>query len=166
MTQPPPTLCGFYVFGGVYRAGPLSSAAVLRDFWAFDARQQQWLELVKRPPRRFEASLSLREADGALYLFGGVDQSLSQAMGDTWRYDPGSAQWGQVPKAGKGPGPRSGHVACVLDGVGSGGTLLVALGQNVQGGKPVSMYKDAFALDLATQQCGAATPRDDSALPR
>lgn len=156
MLSPPRSLCGFYAFGGIFQSGPSSTPDVLQDFWAFDAVQQRWLKLNSRPPRRYGASLSLREADGALVLFGGMDQTLSHALGDTWLYDPGSAEWAPIPREGKQPGARSGHLAGVLDGVGPSGTLLVALGQNVRGHTPTTMYRDAFALDLATRECAAA----------
>ncbi|HEU4419895.1 MAG TPA: kelch repeat-containing protein, partial [Planctomycetota bacterium] len=55
-----------------------------------------WTSLVTPVPRRNEAALAVREPNGGLVLFGGVDGSGAPLF-DTWRYDNGV--WTQLATA-------------------------------------------------------------------
>ncbi len=84
-----PALNGVVLFGGqTIVCRPLYCAIVtpLNDTWLFS--DDHWTNVTSqsplRPPARYQASMVYDPAEGALVLFGGIQQPDGQALNDTW----------------------------------------------------------------------------------
>jgi N-acetylneuraminic acid mutarotase len=99
-----------YLFGG---AG--SSSTKLSDAYALDTGSLVWVSLTttgERPtPRDGHSAIVL---DERLYVFGGNDQN-GWSLNDVRFLDLGSLRWTAPRPAGVPPGPRSGHVASLVN---------------------------------------------------
>jgi hypothetical protein len=83
------------LFGGLY----------LDDTWLYDYAAQEWTELApsQRPPGRYGHCLAYDSQKKEVVLFGGSGPG-SNAMDDTWVFDPATDQWSQAEPAASPPG--------------------------------------------------------------
>jgi N-acetylneuraminic acid mutarotase len=96
------------VIGGFSgQAGEVAAAA------AYDPKGNRWRELQDLPRPLHHANAAV--VDGQLYVLGALSTNTFTAIGEAWRYDPGTDEWSAVTAMPAGS-ERGSAVVGVIDG--------------------------------------------------
>jgi hypothetical protein len=112
------------------------SDCCLRDTWTWDGTDWTQRSPVHSPPARYEPGMAYSASDQRIVLFGGLDSSQFQTLGDTWTWD-GTDWTRQSPLHS--PVARNGHT---MSGAAAGQVVL--FGGQSDGG---SLVGDTWAGD-------------------
>ena len=99
------------VTGGRYRAGKSGPYKLYDDLWAFDYKNEKWVEMSQgqaRPKARANSSIVYAKKLDSLLLFGGNTSTSGLQIvpqNDVWRHDFKSGKWTQL-QPGNGPSKR------------------------------------------------------------
>ena len=99
------------LFGGDTFEGPLN------DTWLYDADKDEWHQVAgpsEPSPRAYATAAS--DSAGGILLFGGVNDPLGEAYGDTWAFEDG--EWSNL-EPSLAPSPRGFHGMTADAGSGS-----------------------------------------------
>ena len=142
-----------YLFGG--RAG----GEAMADLWRYDLQTDSWTQLeppAPRPAARFGHVAAWMDGLGLLIWSG--QQDASTFFADTWRYEPLTNSWQQLPDGGDVPLARYGSCG----GVGPDGRLWISHGFTDDRGR----FFDTRAYDTAAGAWSDLTPSGDKPVDR
>ena len=125
-------------------------STLYNDVWSFDLREHTWTELVPDGPApniRYGTAAVFDPLAGELVNFAGFTDV--GRFEDTWRFDPGTAQWTELASAGS-PGLRCLHSAAYDS---RRHRMLIYGGQRGNG-----RLDDLWALDLHGDTWSDLTP--------
>mmetsp|Transcript_20142 Transcript_20142/g.47038 ORF Transcript_20142/g.47038 Transcript_20142/m.47038 type:complete len:6215 (+) Transcript_20142:20-18664(+) len=120
------THIGLVIFGGRTKQGSDTVAKPTSNTWVFTTTNNTWYRVQAEPTPNARYGHVAVEFSGAMYIFGGLGDSL---YGDMWKLDMQQLTWKALPsQEGEAvPSPRSYHAAVVL------GLFIVVNGGHVDG---------------------------------